>query len=153
MTGATDFLRIPSTAHFRTPGVLWFGTDAGASRFDGRAFRGYNVQNGLVDSEVLRIYQDSKGRIWFLTLKGLLCYYLDGKIHNPYNDPDLPKGLADRGLLSFREDAKGNIWFGGLSNQVLRIDPSDHCDFIMPDTIANPARAGWTFSMNPSPAS
>lgn len=132
-------------------GFLWFGTDAGASRFDGRAFRGYNVQNGLVDSEVLRIYQDSKGRIWFLTLKGLLCYYLDGKIHNPYNDPDLPKGLADRGLLSFREDAKGNIWFGGLSNQVLRIDPSDHCDFIMPDTIANPARAGWTFLYEPEP--
>lgn len=132
-------------------GFMWFGTDAGVCRFDGRNFRVFNVGDGMVDSEVLRIYQDSRGRVWFLTLKGLLCYYFEGRIHNPYNDPALPKRAAERGLLSFREDALGNLWFGGFGGQVIRYSPEGKADFIMTDSIRDPAIAGWVFLYEPEP--
>ncbi|MBL0073094.1 MAG: hypothetical protein IPP34_15360 [Bacteroidetes bacterium] len=48
-----------------TDGFMWFGTDAGVSRFDGKEFVNYGVQDGVSDSDVLRIFEDSKGRIWF----------------------------------------------------------------------------------------
>src|SRR5262249_27871891 len=64
-------------------GLLWFATDAGAFRFDGKNFKQFNIENGVTDKEVLKIFQDSYGRVWFLTLNGYLSFYKEGKIYNP----------------------------------------------------------------------
>src|SRR5690349_11843381 len=56
-------------------GFIWFATDAGAFRFDGKTFRQYSIENGVTDKEVLKIFQDSYGRIWFLTLNGYLSFW------------------------------------------------------------------------------
>src|SRR5262245_56143392 len=61
-------------------GFLWFATDAGVFRFDGKIFKQFNIENGVTDKEVLKIFQDSYGRIWFLTLNGHLSFWKDGKI-------------------------------------------------------------------------
>lgn len=105
-------------------GFMWFGTDAGVSKFDGRDFINYGINDGVSDSDVLKICQDSKGRLWFLTLKGLLSYYYKGKIYNPDNDSSLPKEAAFNGLMTMHEDCYGNLWFGGLGSQVIFISES-----------------------------
>jgi signal transduction histidine kinase/ligand-binding sensor domain-containing protein len=102
-------------------GFLWFGTDAGVSRFDGKEFKNFTIKDGLTDNDILKIYKDSKGRLWFLTLKGILCYYYQGKIFNPSNDSNLPTLKANNGFLSFLEDDEHNLWFGGLASQLFKL--------------------------------
>lgn len=103
-------------------GFMWFGTDAGAVRFDGRTFRTYTLEDGLTDIEVINLAEDSKGRIWFLTLNGKLCFFLDGAVHNGSTLPDLARYRCTSGWHSFAEDKNGFLWFGGVRNDVLRLD-------------------------------
>src|SRR6476469_4346663 len=56
-------------------GYMWFGTDAGACRFDGQHFQNFTTKDGLSDNEILNLFEDSQGRLWFLTLNGKLCYF------------------------------------------------------------------------------
>src|SRR5260221_14231268 len=62
-------------------GFLWFGTDAGVFRYDGKNFKRYSIEDGVTDNEVLRICQDRFGRVWFLTLNGHLSFWKEGKIY------------------------------------------------------------------------
>ncbi|MEO8587995.1 MAG: two-component regulator propeller domain-containing protein [Flavobacteriales bacterium] len=103
-------------------GYMWFGTDAGAVRFDGRVFSTYGVEDGLTDNNIIKLAQDSKGRIWFLTLNGKLCYLLNDSIHNGRTDPELARYESLNGWTSFVEDRHGMLWFGGVYDNVLRLD-------------------------------
>src|ERR1041384_6236551 len=93
-------------------GFMWFGTNEGAFRFDGKSFRRFTKQDGITDNEVFTIFQDSQSRIWFLTFNGYLSYWKDGVIHNPGNTPFLKKAYAGSSILTSFEDRKGRIWFG-----------------------------------------
>lgn len=53
-----------------TKGYMWFGTDNGASRFDGYKFDNYGAAQGLLSNVVLTILEDGRGRIWFSTMTG-----------------------------------------------------------------------------------
>lgn len=105
-----------------TDGYMWFGTDAGVSRFDGHTFQNFTTDDGLCDNEVLRITQDSKGRIWFLSLSGCLAYYQHGKITSAINDQSLQTEIQTLGTTCFAEDKFGAVWFSGMDNRVVRFD-------------------------------
>ncbi len=102
-------------------GFIWFGTDAGASRFDGRNFVNYSLADGLPDHEVIRIVEDSKGRIWFLTINGKLSYYEQGAIHHEGTDPSLRIDHRASGWQCLVEDVRGGIWIGGVYGGLLRL--------------------------------
>ena len=104
-------------------GYMWFGTDAGVSRFDGVAFMHIGPADGLTDNEVIGIYQDRNKRIWFLTLNGRLCYWWKGRLHHALTDAYLGHYQAASGWSTFCEDHKGYLWFGGIRGEILRIDP------------------------------
>lgn len=101
-------------------GYVWFGTDAGVSRFDGFKFENFTTDDGLCDNEVLRINQDSKGRIWFLSLSGCLAYFYDGQINSAINDPSLQTEIQTLGMSCFGEDKQGGVWFSGMDTRVVR---------------------------------
>ncbi len=99
-------------------GFIWIATDAGVSRFDGAVFENFSVDDGLPDNQILQLREDSKGRIWFMALNGQLSYFLNGKIHNEKNNPNL-KDLSFNGVVvSFLEDSKGKLWFGTNNNVI-----------------------------------
>ncbi|MCM2302868.1 MAG: hypothetical protein NDI80_09620, partial [Flavobacteriaceae bacterium] len=54
-------------------GNMLFATDFGLSKFDGVSFKNYTVEDGLPDNEILRIYKDTKQRIWLLGFNGKIA--------------------------------------------------------------------------------
>lgn len=107
-------------------GYIWFGTDAGLCRFDGRTFENYSMDDGLSDNEILRIFEDSRHRLWFFTLNGNINYYYKGKIYNPKNSKMLLEAHINSSYLSFVEDGNGNLWFGTFAGEVLKITPDSN---------------------------
>ena len=88
-------------------GNLWFGTEGGASRYDGESFTTFTTQDGLAHDTVISIYQDREGILWFGTFSGLSRY--DGKSFATYTTRD---GLVSDLIRHIHQDRKGTLWFG-----------------------------------------
>lgn len=99
-------------------------------------FDSYSVEDGLSQSTVFCILQDSLGYIWFGTEDGLNKF--DGYSFTVYkHNPEDPNSLSSNWISTMLEDGSGGLWFGtrdgGLnrytrdSNQFtnFRYDPED----------------------------
>lgn len=90
-------------------GFIWFGTETGLSRFDGKSFKTFTMKEGLTSNEVLGLYTDSQERIWLIPFGASISYYFRGKIYSRDNDPVL-KGIKLGSLVTgLCEDDKGNL--------------------------------------------
>jgi ligand-binding sensor domain-containing protein len=47
-------------------GYIWFATDNGVSRYNGYEFQNFDVNDGLATNSTSEIYEDYKGRVWFI---------------------------------------------------------------------------------------
>src|SRR5688500_17706475 len=56
-------------------GYLWFGTDNGICRYDGKEVEAFHVKDGLSDPVVFGFSEDLMGRIWFRTYSGKVSYF------------------------------------------------------------------------------
>ena len=63
-------------------GFIWFATEFGVSRFDGKTFKNFTTDNGLTDNEVLKVCADKKGRVWIMPFNKSLFYYYKGKLYD-----------------------------------------------------------------------
>lgn len=88
-------------------GDKWFGTFAGADKFDGVNWINYTSANsGLLNSPSC-IEMDSTGNIWFGT-SGVSIF--DGS--NWTNYTVFNSGLAGSTVIGIAFDDEGNVWFG-----------------------------------------
>ena len=71
-------------------------------------WRTYDVTDGLLDDDVLAIYQDRDGYLWFGTWSGGVSRY-DGGTWVTLTQAD---GLASNWVWSVCQDRDGNMWFG-----------------------------------------
>ncbi|MFT3795259.1 histidine kinase [Flavobacterium sp.] len=101
---------------------IWFATDVGVVKYNGRDFIHYNTDDGLADNEVFQIHEDQKGRLWFLTLNGKLGFYANGKFHNEKNTPYLKSKMLSGMLQTFLCDSKGTIHITDRMSNVYRLD-------------------------------
>ncbi len=64
--------QVISLAEDKKLGYLWVGTNGGGvAQFDGKIFKTYTVEEGLIDNTVERILIDSRDNVWFATPNGL----------------------------------------------------------------------------------
>lgn len=81
-----------------------------------------NIEQGLSQSSIHVIFQDSRGFMWFGTQDGLNRF--DGynlKVYKP--DLDRPDNLSDRWVNAILEDEDGYLWIGTRQGGLNRFDP------------------------------
>lgn len=87
-------------------------------------FSNLSLKDGLSQLSVLKIYQDSKGYMWFATRNGLNKY--DGNRMVVYKHSDVDSlSLADNHVTAMVEDRKHCLWVGtshGLNRLDLKTD-------------------------------
>jgi len=102
-------------------------------------FSWYTIENGLPQSQVYALFQDSKGYLWIGTYGGGLCRY-DGNTFVTFTSRD---GLGNDRIYSIMEDSKGNIWIGmdsgGLSKYKRK---SPHSPSLTPSLPLIPPKEG-----------
>ena len=126
----TNFTSRVSSARFfsvleDSKGHFWFGSiGSGVFRYDGKRFRNYTTEDGLLNNDVLSIYEDKAGNIWFGVFGGASRY--DGEsfrnfiINEDRMDEDLTgKTFSERGqyeVNSIIEDKTGKFWLATRGN-------------------------------------
>jgi len=87
-------------------------------------FENISIPEGLSNTNVRSIFQDSKGFLWISTADGLNRY--DGYSMKVFkNDPNDPKTIPNNFCDAIAEDAEGNIWIGVYGNMIAKYDPVD----------------------------
>ncbi len=99
------------TAFQDDQGYLWFGTYVGVSRFDGRQFENFDIQEpGPGKSAVKAIGRDIQNRIWIGFTGGLACLVREAgqDRFDVYSQED---GLLGKDILGIQTDhVNGGIW-------------------------------------------
>ncbi|HZZ76512.1 MAG TPA: triple tyrosine motif-containing protein, partial [Puia sp.] len=72
-------------------------------------FQNYNVQQGLIQSQVIAITQDHFDNLWFCTLGGISRF--DGRVFTNYSETD---GLISNFANTILADHESNIWIGTI---------------------------------------
>jgi len=95
-------------------GYVWFGTQGGLSKFNGKSFKNYSKVDGLISNDVTYITEDKKGNIWIGTAEGVSVF--NGKGFKNYSEQEGFKSYD--GIYCILSDNKDNIWLavrgGGL---------------------------------------
>jgi ligand-binding sensor domain-containing protein/serine phosphatase RsbU (regulator of sigma subunit) len=96
-------------------GNIWFGTNSGLARYDGKAFRNFYEGDGLANTFIYSILKDSTSKFWMSTNKGITSF-------NPTegNKPFFKNYTKKDGLANTEHNIgaacmaeSGNILFGG----------------------------------------
>ena len=123
-------------------GHLWFSlsrtSGSSVSRYGGATFSTFTTEDGLGADNVMSIFQDRRGDLWFGTRDGGVSRY-DGKTFTTFTDDD---GLAGNRVNAIFQDRSGDLWFGTMGG-VSRFDGHTMTTFTTDDGLPNDA----TFSI------
>ncbi|MCC6252505.1 MAG: hypothetical protein IT238_08595 [Bacteroidia bacterium] len=81
-------------------------------------FKSFSLEEGLAQSEVNCIFQDSRGYIWVGTSGGGICRF-DGKEFITF---DSENGLGGQIVTGIAEDKNGNLWIGATWGGLSKFD-------------------------------
>lgn len=110
-------------------GLLWIGLgwggvfvrDPAVQRIQHYSHRPGDPHSLSIDT-IAHIFEDSKQRLWFGSLNGLILFDQEtGHFETFPLYPDDPNSLSN-GVIPYLEDEEGYLWLGGR-NGVMRFDP------------------------------
>lgn len=97
-------------------GYMWFATDHGVARYNGQEFTTYTTADGLVDNTIIRIAEDSKGKIWMIGHNNEICYWEKGHILIPHFSTQLSHTLETwESVQTFFIDKNDTLWINAIS--------------------------------------
>jgi len=111
---------LPSQSVYQTyqqrNGFIWFATDRGASRYDGKTFRNFfyspGAPNHITNNFVIQIFEDNLNNIWILTEDGLNKIMPDGNIDYFRHDDSKPDSINSNWLHFIYQDSSKRLWIG-----------------------------------------
>jgi ligand-binding sensor domain-containing protein/signal transduction histidine kinase len=98
--------------------LIMFQTNMLLAQMNHDNFDHISVKEGLSQSVVNCIFQDSKGFMWFGTQDGLNMY--DGNEFTVFQASDKENAISGNYILCIDEDKNGNIWIGTEGNGLNR---------------------------------
>ena len=100
-------------------GNLWFSSDDGITRYDGKYLSHFVVSHGMYKNNIiLSILEDQSGFLWFGTFGGgVLCF--DGKKFTQYTKKE---GLSNNIVNCIIQDRSGNFWMATSGGGVSKFD-------------------------------
>lgn len=87
-------------------GYMWFATQVGVARFDGKNFANFSIAQGMSGNNVDDILEDGHGRMWFATKDGGVSMW-NGHSFVHYTKKE---GLTSNEVKSLFLDHSGRIW-------------------------------------------
>jgi ligand-binding sensor domain-containing protein len=102
----------------RTQGreVVWFGTDAGAARWDGVAIEVFTTADGLASNDVQAIDIDTEGNVWLASMYGgVSVRHFDSGEWRTFTTED---GLVANGVWAVVADPRGGVWVASSSDEI-----------------------------------
>jgi signal transduction histidine kinase/ligand-binding sensor domain-containing protein len=103
---------------------MWFATDNGVVKFDGKEMEVFNTKDGLSDPVVFGFSEDYSGRIWFRSYSGRLSYYENGKIKKHHGKIKTPN--VSYSIYCDQHDTlwiSGNGFIAKISNDSIQLKP------------------------------
>ncbi len=110
--------------------ALGAGVTSSTARLEAMVFDKVGVDQGLPQSTVEAIFQDSRGYIWFATHQGVVRFDGYEFVHFHHEPQDLGSLRGDV-VYAIAEDRAGSLWFGTQSG-LDRLDPNSS-DFLHVD--------------------
>ena len=124
-------------------GFMWFATQDGLNRYDGKSFRAFDRvpydSTSLLNSVVIRLHAGRSGMLWVATAAGLQRYdpaiesFETMKARRPKTDASKPDSnsfwpcVSCYGLSAMLEDKEGEVWLGsGIG--FARFDPEKRAE-------------------------
>ncbi len=109
-------------------GFMWFGTQDGLARFDGKNLKHFNVTpdqtNSLVNNWIYDIHVDQSNQIWIATKGGVNVYNPAQEsfisLTNQLGEPLLPAINFE----NIAETENGDIWLSSQNVGIYRVKPS-----------------------------
>jgi ligand-binding sensor domain-containing protein/signal transduction histidine kinase len=103
--------------HQDSKGFMWFGTEDGLNKYDGKNFRIFRNIPGDTNSISYKwteiIYEDLSGMLWFGSRRGLTRFDPVNEIFcQYYADAKVPGSLANDTITTVAEDTGNNLWVG-----------------------------------------
>ncbi|MFT5287933.1 MAG: ligand-binding sensor domain-containing protein [Planctomycetota bacterium] len=111
-------------------GDLWFSTNHGVLRYDGKSFTNLSAKDGLSDDQITSIMQDRSGDMWFGTPDGLCRFDGESFTHVPIPYTEKSSSWLDRvypianpnQVTSMLQDQSGIFWIGTNGGGAYRYD-------------------------------
>jgi streptogramin lyase len=89
-------------------GNIWFASlDSGVYYYNGKSFQHFTTREGLANNQVVSVYEDKAGIIWFGTGGGVSRY--DGKSFRNFTTKE---GQLNNVITTIIEDRTGKLWIG-----------------------------------------
>lgn len=111
-------------------GFMWFGTEDGLNRYDGRNFKQFrhnSLDTTTINSNtILSSLVDRTGNLWIGTFVSGLNKYVHSTetfMHYPH-DPQDSLSLGEGSIYAIHEDFKGYLWIGTSGGGLFRLNPN-----------------------------
>lgn len=111
-------------------GFVWFATQNGLSKYDGKNVKLYSYEpdnvNSIQSSWISKLFVDSEGRMWLGSSTGIHLYKpeSDGFVNfssDTFVNSDKEK-LNNTNISDISEDKQGNIWFATNYSGLIKYD-------------------------------
>ncbi|MFH1319340.1 MAG: two-component regulator propeller domain-containing protein [Bacteroidota bacterium] len=119
-------------------GNIWFGTNEGginkldhdisrgtsgkisdidSLRQSGESFTAFTEQHGLPGNQILTVFEDNEGNIWFGTIGNGLCKFI-GYNFSHYTEKE---GLSNNNIYNIKQDINGDFWLASYGGGITRL--------------------------------
>jgi hypothetical protein len=94
-------------------GFVWFATENGLCRFDGKNFKTFTTKDGLPDNSILRVHGDNSGKLYFTPFTHGIFYFQNDSF---YKVPIPEKYKLDLSIVTFFANQGKRVIISGLGN-------------------------------------